>query len=483
MSLVLKDLIKNYVAAMHDRNAALFVGAGMSKSAGYVDWNSLMLECAQEIGLDLKREHDLVAVAQYYLNKHRNRSRLNQIMVQEFSKEATRTTNHEIISRLPIDTVWTTNFDTLLETAYGDFGKRVDVKSDESKLATVVPERSVVLYKMHGDIATPKEIVICKEDYENYARKHTVFQNTLEGHLVEKTFLFIGFSFTDPNLEYMLGHLRSLLGESGKQHYAVMRRHNRADYPDGAEGEENYRYDLNKQQLQVDDLQRYHIQTLLIDDYADVTRVLSEIEQSYYLRNVFVSGSAHQFGRLGENGINDLCQKLGQGIIERGFNLISGFGLGIGSPVIMGALSSLYSRGATTHLERRLTLRPFPQTVPALQRKAFYTTYRREMLSGSGFAVFIAGNRTDAQIAPGVMEEYEIAMELGKLPIPIGATGYAAAEIWRKVDQDRASVYRDIVPQDMYNKLNDPDATVDDLVKTTLDIMTLVKESWPTTKR
>jgi len=210
---------------MHEGDAAVFVGAGMSRPAGFVDWKGLLRECAKELNLDIDREHDLVAVAQYYLNhRGRDRSSLNQILRNEFDKPVTSTKNHEIIANLPITTIWTTNFDTLIEDALRKNRKSVDVKSRDKDIATHKKGRDTVLYKMHGDIARPDETVICKDDYEQYARNHPIFQNTLEADLLSKTFLFLGFSFSDPNLEYMLGHLRSLLEDSKREHYAVMRK-------------------------------------------------------------------------------------------------------------------------------------------------------------------------------------------------------------------------------------------------------------------
>jgi SIR2-like domain len=53
---------------------------------------------------------------------------------------------------------------------------------------------------MHGDIDHPDEAVLTKDDYESYHVKMDQFITTLSGDLVSKTFIFIGFSFTDPNL-------------------------------------------------------------------------------------------------------------------------------------------------------------------------------------------------------------------------------------------------------------------------------------------
>ena len=157
---------------MHETDAALFVGAGLSRPAGFVDWNLL---CAKEIGLDVDRESDLVAVAQYYLNRRLlDRSKLNEIMKAEFDGEGTETENHRIIAQLPISTVWTSNFDNLLENVYKKAKRKATVKSRDVDLGIPTKNKDVILYKMHGDIARPEEVIICKDDYEKYAIKHFV---------------------------------------------------------------------------------------------------------------------------------------------------------------------------------------------------------------------------------------------------------------------------------------------------------------------
>ncbi len=184
---------------MHEGDAALFVGAGLSSPAGFVDWRGLLRDCASELDLDIDREQDLVAVAQYYLNRrNRDRAGLNAILKRAFEGSGTYTDNHDIIGRLPIQTVWTTNFDRLLERAFEEKGRKVEVKSRDRHLTLPSKGREVTVYKMHGDIANPDEVIVCKEDYEKYARHHAVFQNQLAADLVTKTFLFLGFSFTRP---------------------------------------------------------------------------------------------------------------------------------------------------------------------------------------------------------------------------------------------------------------------------------------------
>lgn len=461
-----KRLIRNYVSAMHEGDAALFIGAGLSRPAGFVDWKGLLRDYAEELGLDIERETDLVAVAQYYLNRrNRDRSGLNQVLRKEFDKKGTASVNHEIIARLPIATVWTTNFDTLIEDYYENGGKVVDVKSTDKQVGTTKPKRDVTVYKMHGDIARPDEVIITKEDYERYARRHEVFQNALEGDLVLKNFLFLGFSFNDPHLEYMLGHLRSLLEDSKREHYTIMRKASRADFPKGAKGKREYEYELNRQALKIDDLERYSIRTLLVDEFDEIPSILEEIENHFYYRNIFVSGSAHTFGKgFDEERLNKFSHRLGKELIKQEYNLVSGFGTRIGSAVVLGALEQLYENKQHS-LERRLILRPFPQKRKGDDFKEFYRKYREAMISICGITIFIAGNNADfPDAAPGALEEYEIARSLHRLIIPIGSTGFAAKQIWEEVKASHEDFYGDKVPVQLMDQLNNPNLSDEEIL-------------------
>ena len=42
MAVTKEILIKDYSRAIHEGNAAIFAGAGLSRSSGYVDWKELL---------------------------------------------------------------------------------------------------------------------------------------------------------------------------------------------------------------------------------------------------------------------------------------------------------------------------------------------------------------------------------------------------------------------------------------------------------
>lgn len=422
-----------YVEALRDENAAIFAGAGLSIPAGLVDWASLMSEIAADVGLSIDREHDLLSVAQFHVNERAGRHRLNQALITEFAERSSHTENHRILAALPIRTFWTTNYDALIEDALRQARKRVDVKSSESSLANTLPRRDATVYKMHGDIARPDEAVVTRDDYEAYSTTHPLFGTALQGDLVSKTFLFIGFSFNDPNLSHVLSRIRILLGQNRRDHYCLMRRVQRGD----SETQADYEYARARQDLQVRDLRRYGIHGLMVDSYAEYTDVLRRVTARFKRRRVFVSGSAATFAPFSEADGQEFLRQLGNSLIEQGFDVVTGFGLGVGPYLLNGVLEGL-ERGGTHALHDRVTLRPFPQGIAdPVERAGRWKAYRREMIATAGIAVFVFGNRRsekgEIEAAPGVREEFEIAAESGLVLIPVAATGYTARELYDRV--------------------------------------------------
>lgn len=482
----LESFCKHFVKAVHEGNAAIFAGAGLSRASGFVDWRGLLKEIADDLGLDIDQETDLIAVAQYHHNKQMNRAKLDRLIVDAFTKDTVLSDNHRLLANLPIDTVWTTNYDKLIEQAFEEAHRRVDVKRTADSLQHPLPGRNITIYKMHGDVDSPQDAVLTKDDYETYDLHRELFSIKLKGDLVGKTFLFIGFSFTDPNIEYILSRIRGLLGKDKGEHYCVMR------WPDKPvktkfKGAKEYqaakaRYDYNrtKLELRIADLKRYGIDAIMVDEYADLTNTLAELNRRVHLRDVFISGSAHSYDPLGENRIDDLCRRLGKGIIEEGLNLVSGVGLGIGGKVVIGAMESLYARHYYD-ASYRLFLRPFPQQPPAgMSIKEFWTKYRNDMLAKAGVCVFISGNKLEAATgnvieANGVIEEFEIATSLGKYPIPIGATGHAARKLWDKVTGELDTYFPGGGVKGHFKALGKESSTNEELVDALIGILKQIK--------
>ncbi len=427
----IQEFIREYVRAVSEGYAAVFAGAGLSRGSGYTNWKDLVRPLATEIGLDVDKEHDLVAVAQYYRNERGTRSSINQKILNEFTRGSSPNENIEILTRLPISTYWTTNYDELLEEGLKQNNRKADIKTTQESLADNIYDRDAVIYKMHGDVRCPSTAVLTKDDYEIYGNQRPLFRTALQGDLISKTFLFIGFSFEDPNLDYVLSQIRILLGESSRDHYCFFEKVKQQK----GEAEQDFTYKKVKQELRIRDLRRYGIQAIILDSYSDITDILKRIEYGNRLKNIFISGSITEYNSCfpwTKGEVELFSFSLAKKLVQENYRIISGFGLGIGSSIINGALEEIM-QSKYKHVDEHLCLRPFPQVITGqIPREKLWHQYRENMIQQAGIAIFMFGNKisdNETIIADGVLKEFKIAKESNTIIIPIGSTGWAASAI------------------------------------------------------
>lgn len=462
-----KDFIKDYSQSIENGSAAAFIGAGVSQAAGYPSWKNLLSDVATDLGLDIDKEHDLAGVAQYYLNRSlSNRYSIAKIIQKQFPPPTDVPPVLRVLARLPIRTIWTTNYDKLIERAWELQDKLIEVKSRNEDIPNENPWVNGTLYKMHGTVDHPTDIVLARNDYEMYRRERQGFHQLLMGNLISKHFLFLGFSFTDPNLSYVFGLIREAFhGETLPSHYAIVKRPKRSKELSG----KAYKYGLNRHELWVQDLKRYGINCIEVDEYAEIGELLLEVERRTVSRNVFVSGSFPEDADATERTyVEELASGIGGLIAKRGMRLVSGFGQVVGSAAVAGMLEDLYkSRSAS--MDRALYLRPFPQSAPkGFSRNEFLQRYREDLLSKAGICIFISGVKKQPGrgiiAADGVLQEFVISTSNGSLPIPIGASGGAALDLWGKVSRSYHKYYPGM-SRKQFDRLNDRSLSTIELIK------------------
>ncbi len=467
-----------FINGLQSNSLSIFAGAGLSKSAGYVDWKGLLKGIATDLGLNIDNETDLISIAQYNVNKIGGRSMLNQQIINEFNEDIDSTENHKILARLPIHTYWTTNYDNLLEKSLKEAKRIADVKHSVSQLNTAIPRRDAVVYKMHGDYTLPNEAVIDKDDYENYSVDKIPFINLLSGDLGSKRFVFMGFSFTDPNLDYILSRVRIQMRGSQNHHWYFVKRIAIGDY--GIKTNEELIYQRAKQEHFIADLKRRRLQPVYIDSYQEITSILKELESIYKKKTVFISGSAEDYGVIGqEKGIGFIHNLSGR-LIKEGFRVVNGFGLGVGSAVINGALEEIYKKPEKYSTDL-LIVRPFPQFASGTKSLPdLWNEYRREMLKLAGVSVYIFGNKLNPDEpqnrsiinAPGVKKEFEIAEEYGIIQIPVKATGFMSDELSTIIEGKNFNSPLESTLYELYKNLHEEK----DLNKIIDIIITILKE-------
>ncbi|GHT27709.1 hypothetical protein FACS189432_04640 [Bacteroidia bacterium] len=336
--------------------------------------------------------------------------------------------------------------------------------------------KEAIKYYQKSIKVKPDYAVITKEDYEKYDSTRGLFTSALNGELITKTFLFIGFSFSDPNINYILSRLNNRVNKNAsRQHYCFIKKPQIGH--EGINNQAELDYANTKQALIVNDLKRYKIKSLLIDNYDEITEILREIEKRYNKQTIFISGSScGEYGRFSSNEAQEFIHNLSKQIVLEGFTVVNGFGLGVGSAVINGALDAIDTKPQQCS-DDQLIMKPFPQfatsgkTIPEL-----WNAYRRRIIPLAGIAIFIFGNKKDSSNntipADGVEKEFNIAIENGLIPIPIATTGYIAKVIYDRIIADSSKFLQrhDWILQEL-NKMNEDSISQEDIIKTIINII------------
>ena len=468
-----EELIREYVTALRNRSASVFLGAGVSFPIFEIDWKSLISPYASKIGIELDHSgNDYPFIAQAYINCKNDELNFKQEICNLFKSEQT-TNVHALLAKLPIRNYWTTNYDSIIENALYRENKHFDLIYDNDSFATLDDMRDHVVYKCHGHFNNPESIVITQEDYENYRIRAFNFTHALYNELATSSILFLGYSFNDPDINNIITTLSSI-NNSKQNHYLITKKDE---------------CNLRMQELWIDNLERYGIKSVLIDKYDEVELIVKEIEKRYMAYNVLISGSATEYSQYtSEELAQELIYQLGYKLVEydcsgsnegHGLKIINGNGLGVGSYLYEGIAEAAAVHGLD--MADYLLMYPFPKSYYTQfdqdkSNEEKYAAYREKMISKCGAVFFLFGNKKDKNgeniNADGIKKEFDIAVSKKKYVFPIGATGYMAKELASIVLADFQK-YNGEMPnvEKILQSLNNPNAESKEIIAGMLQII------------
>ncbi|WP_374950066.1 SIR2 family protein [Mucilaginibacter sp.] len=188
-----------------------FFGAGMSIPAGAADWPGLINELRSGIQTE---ETDYLKVAQLYEEKFGRPALLEKLIklctLQEKSSSTLRNHMRILVMNPPI--IYTTNYDDALETA-GELLKRDYYRIIGLKDIVNMPHGARQIIKFHGDFSDPDSIVFTQQDYD---KRLKIERNPLDvlfrAHILGKSVLFVGYSFSDKNIDHIYSLHTELYG-------------------------------------------------------------------------------------------------------------------------------------------------------------------------------------------------------------------------------------------------------------------------------
>jgi hypothetical protein len=228
-----EDLVRDIAA----RRSVLFLGAGVSRNAANVhgvhplEWSSFLTHLASRVP-DAAQEADVMQcikdadllTACELARKYLSASIFKTEMLQEFSGNAYRPAKiHDDLSLVDSRLVMTTNFDKLYENRANQLqDNTVIVKSYYDKdVADVFRRQDRVVIKVHGTIDVPDMTIFTRSQYALARRDYGHFYQLLRGLFVTHTFVFLGASMRDPDIQLLLED-HAYRFEGARPHYMAM---------------------------------------------------------------------------------------------------------------------------------------------------------------------------------------------------------------------------------------------------------------------
>lgn len=217
MDNITKSHIRQIQQAMRQNKLVIFAGAGVSKSAGVPLWGELIDELKKELDVP-QYETDFLKIPQLYKNLRKGKEYLERI--KEILKEGCVLPNkiHEAILDLKPCHIVTTNYDDLFEQAIANSNISFFTVSKDEDLPFNRGEK--LLIKMHGDFKSGN-IVLTENDYLDYEKNFPLIRSYLMSIFASKLVLFVGFSFSDINLKFIMRDVRKCLGEKMQPVYML----------------------------------------------------------------------------------------------------------------------------------------------------------------------------------------------------------------------------------------------------------------------
>lgn len=428
-----KTLINDYSKSLKSGSASLFIGSGISRKANYVGWKDILKECAEDIGLDVNKENDLITLAQYYV-REKQRTKITEKIKDFFADNNGKIQEvHRIIASLPLNDVWTTNYDTLIERSFEEAKISTTILTDDNSYRNIDRNAKVKIHKIHGTVKEADKCVISRQDYDSFPYNHDIVMSELKGEMCSNSFLFLGYSFSDTDIQHILTKIRLEYDKSHPQsHYCIIQKNKK----ESNESEEDFEYRNILQDHHIADMQSYGINVLLVDSYDEIENILIEIRNKVNEKNVFISG-AYENNESNTDTISLIAKKLSYYLIENNFIIYTGFGKNLGSDIIEGAHDG-YAKNKMNFndFNKKLVIIPFPyKKIYTEKKEKIYDDIRNYLASKTRILIVITGNK-NKKLSNGTYKEYKKAINNNSLIIPIASFGGTAKIIWNELNQN-----------------------------------------------
>ena len=225
-----EEFVKKFAEKCKNNSAAIFLGAGMSVDAGLPSWKNLFLPLAEEMDINIENtKYQIYDIAQFYANRF-GTNELYKKVGKEINRILVSSKALDQLSLMQCNSIWTTNFDQVLENNLSKIGKITNIISKESDLIGCDLNKNVNIFKLNGDIRDIQNAVITKSDLEKYHENHHYYLAFFKRELITKTFLFLGYSFTDSLVLPCISELGRAFNNNQPHHFTIIKNSQSKDF-------------------------------------------------------------------------------------------------------------------------------------------------------------------------------------------------------------------------------------------------------------
>lgn len=286
--------------------------------------------------------------------------------------------------------------------------------------------------------------------------------------MCSNSFLFLGYSFSDTDIQHILTKIRlEYENQHPQRHFCIVETVKRKD----GESEEDYKYRTTLQEHYVSDMQCYGIDVVLVDSYDEIEDILLSIRDKVYDKNILITGSYDDNDQISSR-ISATTTMLASALVKKGYKIVTGYGKNLGADISDGVYDGLTkSNKKVKDFNNVLDIFPFPyRQRKTAARDKLYTEIRKRMVSLTKVSIIIAG-KTKGRNSQGVYEEYELSNDSNHLIIPIATTGGSARQIWDELN--KTEKYNN---NQLFQSL-DKETDINNIVKTVIDLIEKKKEN------
>lgn len=219
-----KRLIKE---AENSNRLVIFVGAGTSIPSGMPSWSKAIGAIRERIDdseddvnkNEVKNSDDFLKIPQYYYNEHgKNNYVALMRKIFKHKKNLHPSHLHQKILNFRVKYIITTNYDDLLKKAADDNHQVIDVIAQDNELAYGIADKKII--KMHGDF-DHDNFVLKEDDYLSYSEHFRLIEIYIKALIAGNVVLFLGYSFSDPDLKQIFSWVEEIIGSDQPQSYLV----------------------------------------------------------------------------------------------------------------------------------------------------------------------------------------------------------------------------------------------------------------------